>query len=282
MGSKQDKGCDLASSFIDSVERLAEQASISTMSADQLLCQLVAAGVRDQKLKEKILEIGIFDLKLSRVKEVVRNYESVTLAMSKNKQQANSASAQDKCHRCGGKGHWKPNCPVRNVACTICNTKDNHNTKACWKAKHAGNPQKQDNSPESKKTEDEESVCADSAKVKKDKEKKAKKRRDKDKKKKEAQKQSQANQVEEESDCSDSSDACRVKIDCSVGLTDPETSFNKCYSDSHVQNMCQGLSEGKPLVRGKTPGKGKPLVKGKYPKSEIQGNISCISTRATI
>ena len=47
LATRQEKGVELASSFVEQLERLGEQADLTTFNGEALLCQLIASGVRD-------------------------------------------------------------------------------------------------------------------------------------------------------------------------------------------------------------------------------------------
>ena len=68
----QEKGVELASSFVEQLERLGEQADLTTFNGEALLCQLIASGVRELELKKKILELGVEKLTLANVKTTIR------------------------------------------------------------------------------------------------------------------------------------------------------------------------------------------------------------------
>ena len=92
---------DLASSYVESLERLGKQDDIQSFSGEQLLCQLIANGVKEQDLEKKILELGIKELSLAKVEETIRTFDSLSSALSKNSK-AGSVDADLTCFKCGG------------------------------------------------------------------------------------------------------------------------------------------------------------------------------------
>ena len=52
LSMKQEKSVDLASSFVEQLERLGEQADMASFNREALLCQLAACGVRELELKK--------------------------------------------------------------------------------------------------------------------------------------------------------------------------------------------------------------------------------------
>ena len=137
LATHQEKGVDLASSFVEQLERLGEQADLATFNGEALLCQLVASGVRELELKKKILELGVEKLTLANVKATIRTFEAIHTVI-RQEAKVGAASRTLSCYHCGDTSHLKPDCKADKdkLYCNHCRIKGSHNTKVCGVKKH--------------------------------------------------------------------------------------------------------------------------------------------------
>ena len=139
---KQGQKC---SDFITDLTQLGDQADLQDLRLDELMTFRILTGVRDEKLREKMMEVNAPTL--DQVKAVVRQYEeyqaSLTVVESApvaqvkevaggqrrsgqpQQQQQKAIPGTGKCHSCGETGHWRRQCPKKkeDLSCTKCGRK---------------------------------------------------------------------------------------------------------------------------------------------------------------
>ena len=121
--------------YMTRFKKLGREADFEHISVEQLLSLICINNTKNQKIKEKFLEIKVSELSLAKITEVSRELSQILSSLGEGDMRDSSAKTVDKkdkretiCFSCNGKNHMSFECRTKaKLICSDCGEREHRN-----------------------------------------------------------------------------------------------------------------------------------------------------------